>query len=99
MKESYGNSNSQYNSSAMDNGIVAKRSADQIKGQALNAIVNRVLDSFYVNESYIHVKAFDLPKFDSRFTYYLVNFYYEQEKDPKTYLDCYRVFEDHVEHT
>lgn len=100
MKESYGNDNSTYNSSAMDNTVVSmKRSADQIKGQQLKKLVDRILDSYNVKESYVHVKAFDLPKFDARFNYYLVNFYYEQENDPKTYLDCYRVFEDHVERT
>ena len=84
---------SEYTRSAKDNGYVSDRKiAKLLNGSKLVDITNKIYEVYNIYEKYTHVKAFDLPEYDNAFNYYLVNFYYEQEKNPQTYLDCYRVY-------
>ena len=69
---------------------VPKPSAMALEEGALkNSIIAKVVDQ--TPENYTHAKVIDYPSFDSAFTWYRVNFYYEHDEDPTTTINSFRV--------
>ena len=76
-----------------------KPSAARLSGDSKQGILAQVEAAFPVDPNYDHVNVVDLPGYDECFSYFLINYYYTRDTDPRTYLDCYRVYTDgKVEH-
>lgn len=71
---------------------VLRPSPDRLEGDAKQAVLDVIAKSkLKVDPEYVKVHVIDFINFDEVFDYYLVNFYYEQTKDPTTYLECLKV--------
>jgi len=71
-----------------------KPSAPRLSGDSKQGILAQVEAAFTVDPNYDIVHVVDFPSYDKCFNYFLINYYYTQDKDPTTYLECYRVYTD-----
>jgi len=71
-----------------------KPSAKRLTGDSKQGILDQVEAKFTVAPNYDSVNVVDLPGYDECFPYFLINYYYTNDADPTTTLDCYRVYTD-----
>ncbi len=70
----------------------AKNKVPRLEGTEKDDLVRRLVDEMNVDQSYTHVNVYNYPAFDEAWDHMLVNFYYQNPKDPTTSLKCYRVY-------
>lgn len=67
-------------------------SAPRLEGPEKDALVENVVRGMKVPETYTHVHVINYPAFNESWDHMLVNFYFEQESDPKTYIKSFRAY-------
>ena len=73
---------------------VPRPSAPRLEGTEKELMVAKVSKEMNVPMNWSHVHIVNYPAFDERWDHMLVNFYYEQDEDPTTFIKAYRAYTD-----
>ena len=78
--------------------VFKPKSPQRLTGKAKDDVLDTIdRAGISINPSYHHVNVIDFPGFNPNiYNYYLVNYYFEHDEDPRTRIHSLRVYTDGI---